>query len=88
MAGELLEHEIKVHFSHAWKRMGKALQRDLYGDQDVRQIEHYLTLPLLQMVSKERSLLKHGHILLIGWKGFLVSLQLFAELIHCKPWLN
>jgi DNA-directed RNA polymerase IV and V subunit 2 len=32
LTGELREHEIKVHFAHARKRMGKALQRDLYGD--------------------------------------------------------
>jgi DNA-directed RNA polymerase-4/5 subunit 2 len=27
--------------------MGKALQRDLYGDRDVRQIEHYLDASII-----------------------------------------
>jgi len=47
LAGELLEREIKVHFAHARKRMGKALQRDLYGDREVRQIEHYLDASII-----------------------------------------
>ena len=42
MASELLERELKVHVSHALRRMTKALQRDLYGDRDVHPIEHYL----------------------------------------------
>lgn len=47
LAGELLEREIKVHFAHARKRMGKALQRDLYGEREVRQIEHYLDASII-----------------------------------------
>ena len=42
MASELLEQELKVHVSHALRRMTKTLQRDLYGDCDVHPIEHYL----------------------------------------------
>ncbi|KAJ6957047.1 hypothetical protein NC653_039084 [Populus alba x Populus x berolinensis] len=42
LASELLERELKVHVSHALRRMTKALQRDLYGDRDVHPIEHYL----------------------------------------------
>ncbi|CAL5204956.1 unnamed protein product [Lathyrus oleraceus] len=47
LASELLEREIRVHFAHARKRMAKALQRDLYGDRDVRQIEHYLDASII-----------------------------------------
>ena len=42
LAGELLERELWAHVSHARKRMSKALQRDLYGDKGLRQIELYL----------------------------------------------
>ncbi|EEF46877.1 DNA-directed RNA polymerase subunit, putative [Ricinus communis] len=42
LAKELLERELKVHIAHARRRMAKALQKDLYGDRDVRPIEHYL----------------------------------------------
>ncbi|KAF4373737.1 hypothetical protein G4B88_002241, partial [Cannabis sativa] len=42
LAGELLERELRAHVSHAWKRMSKALQRDLYGDKTLRSIEFYL----------------------------------------------
>lgn len=42
MAGELLERELRVHIKHAERRMVKALQRDLYGDRPVRQMEQYL----------------------------------------------
>ncbi|OMO90703.1 hypothetical protein COLO4_18947 [Corchorus olitorius] len=42
LASELLERELKVHISHARRRMNKALQRDLYPDRTVRPIEHYL----------------------------------------------
>ncbi|XP_004501385.1 DNA-directed RNA polymerases IV and V subunit 2-like [Cicer arietinum] len=47
LAGELLERELKVHIAHARKRMAKALQRDLYGDRDVHQIEHYLDASII-----------------------------------------
>lgn len=47
LAGELLERELKVHIAHARKRMQKALQRDLYGDREVRQIEHYLDASII-----------------------------------------
>lgn len=47
LAGELLERELKVHIAHARKRMGKALQRDLYGDRTVRPIEYYLDASIL-----------------------------------------
>ncbi|GAV84304.1 RNA_pol_Rpb2_6 domain-containing protein/RNA_pol_Rpb2_7 domain-containing protein/RNA_pol_Rpb2_2 domain-containing protein/RNA_pol_Rpb2_1 domain-containing protein/RNA_pol_Rpb2_3 domain-containing protein/RNA_pol_Rpb2_4 domain-containing protein/RNA_pol_Rpb2_5 domain-containing protein [Cephalotus follicularis] len=42
LAGELLERELKEHIGHARRRMAKALQRDLYGDREIRPIEHYL----------------------------------------------
>lgn len=47
LAGELLEREIKVHIAHARRRMEKALQRDLYGDRDVRPIEHYFDASII-----------------------------------------
>ncbi|XP_027355281.1 DNA-directed RNA polymerases IV and V subunit 2 [Abrus precatorius] len=47
LASELLERELKVHIAHARKRMAKALQRDLYGDRDVRPIEHYLDASII-----------------------------------------
>ncbi|CAJ1973639.1 unnamed protein product [Sphenostylis stenocarpa] len=47
LAGELLDRELKVHIAHARKRMSKALQRDLYGDRDVRPIEHYLDASII-----------------------------------------
>lgn len=42
LAGDLLERELRAQISHARKRMAKALQRDLYGDKGLRQIEFYL----------------------------------------------
>ncbi|XP_050230997.1 DNA-directed RNA polymerases IV and V subunit 2-like [Mercurialis annua] len=42
LASELLERELRVHIAHLRRRMTKALQKDLYGDRDVRPIEHYL----------------------------------------------
>uniref|UniRef100_A0A2C9UBB0 DNA-directed RNA polymerase n=1 Tax=Manihot esculenta TaxID=3983 RepID=A0A2C9UBB0_MANES len=42
LAAELLDRELKVHIAHARRRMSKVLQKDLYGDRDVRPIEHYL----------------------------------------------
>lgn len=47
LAGELLDRELKVHIAHARKRMAKALQRDLYGDREVRPIEHYLDASII-----------------------------------------
>lgn len=47
LAGELLDRELRVHFAHARKRMAKALQRDLYGDRDVRPVEHYLDASII-----------------------------------------
>ena len=47
LAGELLERELKVHIAHARKRMSKALQRDLYGDREVRPVEHYLDASII-----------------------------------------
>ncbi|KAJ6731475.1 DNA-DIRECTED RNA polymerase D SUBUNIT 2B-RELATED [Salix purpurea] len=47
LASELLERELKVHVSHALRRMTKALQRDLYGDCDVHPIEHYLNASIV-----------------------------------------
>ncbi|KAL3023286.1 hypothetical protein AAZX31_04G059400 [Glycine max] len=47
LASELLDRELKVHVAHARKRMAKALQRDLYGDRDVRPIEHYLDASII-----------------------------------------
>ncbi|KAJ4826469.1 hypothetical protein Tsubulata_019438 [Turnera subulata] len=42
LAGELLERELRVHILHSRRRMAKALQKDLHGDRDVREIEHYM----------------------------------------------
>ncbi|XP_061362285.1 DNA-directed RNA polymerases IV and V subunit 2-like isoform X3 [Gastrolobium bilobum] len=47
LASELLDRELKVHMAHARRRMAKALQRDLYGDRDVRPIEHYLDASII-----------------------------------------
>ncbi|XP_020237870.1 DNA-directed RNA polymerases IV and V subunit 2 [Cajanus cajan] len=47
LANELLDRELKVHIAHARKRMAKALQRDLYGDREVRPIEHYLDASII-----------------------------------------
>ncbi|XP_061365253.1 DNA-directed RNA polymerases IV and V subunit 2-like [Gastrolobium bilobum] len=47
LAGELLERELKVHIAHIRKLMSKALQRDLYGDREVRPIEHYLDASII-----------------------------------------
>lgn len=47
LAGELLDRELRVHISHARKRLAKVLQRDLYGDRDIRPIEHYLDASII-----------------------------------------
>jgi len=47
LASELLDRELKVHIAHARKRMSKALQRDLYGDRDVRPTEHYIDASII-----------------------------------------
>ncbi|KAE9609271.1 putative DNA-directed RNA polymerase [Lupinus albus] len=47
LAGELLERELRVHIAHARKRMAKVLQRDLYGDREVRPVEHYLDASII-----------------------------------------
>ncbi|XP_050216830.1 DNA-directed RNA polymerases IV and V subunit 2-like [Mercurialis annua] len=47
LAGELLERELRNHISHARRRTAKALQRDLYGDRDVRSIENYLDASII-----------------------------------------
>lgn len=47
LAGELLERELRVHIRHAERRMVKAMQRDLYGDRELRPIEHYLDASII-----------------------------------------
>ncbi|XP_059638452.1 DNA-directed RNA polymerases IV and V subunit 2-like isoform X2 [Cornus florida] len=47
LAGELLERELRVHLKHAERRMVKAMQRDLYGDRSLHQIEHYLDASII-----------------------------------------
>ncbi|KAL6985162.1 DNA-directed RNA polymerases IV and V subunit 2 [Sarracenia purpurea var. burkii] len=47
LAGELLERELRVHIKHAERRMVKAMQKDLYGDRDLRPIEHYLDASII-----------------------------------------
>ncbi|CAM8901080.1 unnamed protein product [Rhodiola kirilowii] len=47
LAGELLERELRVHIKHAERRMVKALQRDLYGDRQVRPMEQYLDASII-----------------------------------------
>lgn len=42
LAGELLERELRIHLRHAEKRMVKSLQRDLYPDRHVGEIQRYL----------------------------------------------
>lgn len=42
LAGELLKRELKVHINHARRRMIKLLQRDLYPDRTMHQIDYYL----------------------------------------------
>ncbi|RVX19622.1 DNA-directed RNA polymerases IV and V subunit 2 [Vitis vinifera] len=47
LAGELLERELRVHIRHAERRMVKAMQRELYGDRDLRPIENYLDASII-----------------------------------------
>ncbi|KAL4556666.1 hypothetical protein LXL04_034820 [Taraxacum kok-saghyz] len=47
LAGELLERELRIHLRHAEKRMVKSMQRDLYPDRTVREIEHYLDAAII-----------------------------------------
>lgn len=47
LAGELLERELKVHLRHAEKRLVKSMQRDLYPDRTIHQIEHYLDAAII-----------------------------------------
>lgn len=47
LAGELLERELRVHIKHAERRMVKVMQRDLYGDRSLHQIEHYLDASII-----------------------------------------
>lgn len=47
LAGELLDRELRVHIAHARKRLSKVLQRDLYGDREIRLIEHYLDASII-----------------------------------------
>ncbi|CAA3024170.1 DNA-directed RNA polymerases IV and V subunit 2 [Olea europaea subsp. europaea] len=45
--GELPERELRVHIKHAERRMVRAMQRDLYRDQDVQSIEHYMDASII-----------------------------------------
>jgi len=47
LANELLDRELRVHIAHVCERMSKALQRDLYGDRNVRPIEHYADVSII-----------------------------------------
>lgn len=47
LAGELLERELRVQILNARKRMLRAIQRDLYADRELRQIEHYLDASII-----------------------------------------
>ncbi|CAA2999086.1 DNA-directed RNA polymerases IV and V subunit 2 [Olea europaea subsp. europaea] len=47
LSGELLEKELRVHIKHAERRMVRAMQRDLYRDQDVQSIEHYMDASII-----------------------------------------
>lgn len=47
LASELLERELRVHIKHAERRMVKAMQRELYGDRDLRPIENYLDASII-----------------------------------------
>ncbi|PKI50676.1 hypothetical protein CRG98_028913, partial [Punica granatum] len=47
MAGELLERELRVQILNARRRMMRALQRDLYADRNLRDIENYLDASII-----------------------------------------
>ncbi|OWM89250.1 DNA-directed RNA polymerases IV and V subunit 2-like [Punica granatum] len=47
MAGELLEREIRVQILNARRRMLRAIQRDLYADRNLRDIENYLDASII-----------------------------------------
>ncbi|KAK4792030.1 hypothetical protein SAY86_022465 [Trapa natans] len=47
MAGELLKRELKVQILNARKYMMKAIQRDLYADRELRDVEHYLDASII-----------------------------------------
>ncbi|KAK1309569.1 DNA-directed RNA polymerase D subunit 2a [Acorus calamus] len=42
LAGDLLARELRSHIRHAERLMVKAMQRDLYGERDLKPIEFYL----------------------------------------------
>ena len=47
LASELLERELRVHMKHAERRMVKSMQRELYGDRELRPIENYLDASII-----------------------------------------
>lgn len=47
MANDLLKRELKVQILNARKRMMRAIQRDLYADRVLRDIEHYLDASII-----------------------------------------
>ncbi|CDP07172.1 unnamed protein product [Coffea canephora] len=47
LASELLERELKVHLKHAERRMVKAIQKDIYGDHELRGIETYVDASII-----------------------------------------
>ncbi|KAF5184466.1 Dna-directed rna polymerase subunit beta [Thalictrum thalictroides] len=42
LASELLERELRIHLKHAERKMVKSMQRDLYGNRDMRAMDFYL----------------------------------------------
>ncbi|MQL80137.1 hypothetical protein Taro_012587 [Colocasia esculenta] len=47
LAGDLLARELSNQIRHAGRRMVRAMQRDLYGDCDLKDIEHYLDASII-----------------------------------------
>lgn len=47
LAGELLERELRVQILNARRRMMRAIQRDLYPDRSIQDIEHYLDASII-----------------------------------------
>lgn len=47
LAGELLARELRMHIRHAERRMVRAMQRDLHGDNDLKLIERYMDASII-----------------------------------------
>ena len=47
LVGKLLEGELGAHILHSWKRLSKALQRDLYEKATIKVVEHCLDASII-----------------------------------------